>query len=165
MLLLILKFKINKELGMPREIDIFVDFLKKKNLKLTNQREEIINIFFKTNRHLSVEDLYDIVKKKAPHIGQATVFRTLKLLCEAGLAGEVDFGDKKIRYEHEFGHQHHDHLVCVKCNKFIEVIEPKIEKLQDALCKKFSFSPQRHRLEIFGICRECRLRYKKRRND
>ncbi len=140
---------------MQEEFDEFVDFLKRKNLKLTSQREEILRYFLKIDRHLTVEDLYNVVKKKDPNIGQATVFRTLKLLCEAGLAGEVDFGDKKIRYEHKYGHQHHDHLICVKCGKFIEVTQPEIEKLQDKLAKKYDFTPVRHRLEIFGLCREC----------
>lgn len=140
---------------MQEEFDEFVDFLKRKNLKLTSQREEILRYFLKIDRHLTVEDLYNVVKKKDPNIGQATVFRTLKLLCEAGLAGEVDFGDKKIRYEHKYGHQHHDHLICVKCGKFIEVTQLEIEKLQDKLAKKYDFTPVRHRLEIFGLCREC----------
>ena len=141
---------------MQEEFDEFVDFLKRKNLKLTSQREEILRYFLKIDRHLTVEDLYNVVKKKDPNIGQATVFRTLKLLCEAGLAGEVDFGDKKIRYEHKYGHQHHDHLICVKCGKFIEVTQPEIEKLQDKLCKKFNFSPTWHKMEIFGICKRCK---------
>jgi len=103
-----------------------------------------------------VEDLYDIIKKKDPGIGHATVFRTMKLLCEAGLAGEVHLGDKKVRYEHKYGHQHHDHLICVECGKCIEVMDPTIEKLQDGLCKKFKFSPQRHKMEIFGACKRCK---------
>lgn len=141
---------------MHEEFNIFIDFLKEKNLKLTSQREEILRYFLKTDRHLTVEDLYNIVKKKDPNIGQATVFRTLKLLCEAGIAGEVDLGDKKIRYEHRYGHQHHGHLVCIECGKFIEVMHPEIEKLQNGLCKKFGFFPQRHKMEIFGICKQCK---------
>ena len=141
---------------MPEEIDIFISFLKKKNLKLTSQRQEILEIFLKVNKHFSVEDLYEIVRKKNPHIGQATVFRTLKLLCEAGIAGKVDLGDKRIRYEHKYGHKHHDHLICVKCGKFIEVFSPHMEKLQKELCRKFKFLPHKHRTEIFGICKKCR---------
>ena len=141
---------------MQEAVDIFVDFLKKKNLQLTKQREEILRIFLKTDRHLSVEELYNIVKKKDKNIGQATVFRSLKLMCKAGIAGEIDFGDKRLRYEHKYGHEHHDHLVCTKCGKFIEVMNPGIEKLQDKLCKKFNFSPTRHKMEIFGICKSCK---------
>lgn len=141
---------------MTKEISIFVNYLKGKGLKLTEQRQEILSIFLKTDRHLSVEDLYNIVKKKDSNIGQATVFRTLKLLCEADIAKEVDLGDKKIRYEHKYGHKHHDHLVCVKCGRFIEAVDLKIEKLQQALCKRFGFLPSHHKMEIFGICKRCR---------
>ena len=141
---------------MSKELNIFIDFLKKKDLKLTDQRNKILDIFLKIDGHLSAEDLYDIVKKKDPGIGQATVFRTLKLLREADIAKEVDLGDKKVRYEHKYGHQHHDHLVCVKCGRFIEAVDSKIEELQEKLCKRFGFLPQRHKMEIFGVCRQCR---------
>ena len=141
---------------MIKEIGIFVDYLKKKGLKLTDQRQEILNIFLKTDRHLTVEDLYGVVKKKDKNIGQATVFRTLKLLCEADIAKEVDLGDKKVRYEHKYGHKHHDHLVCVECGRFIEAVDPRIEKLQDRLCKRFGFSAQSHKMDIFGICKRCK---------
>jgi Fur family ferric uptake transcriptional regulator len=143
-------------INMEDIFGIFIDFLKKKGLKLTRQREKILNAFLIARRHLSVEELYDIVKKKDPNIGQATVFRTLKLLCEADIAKEVELGGKILRYELKYGHQHHDHLVCIKCGESIEALDPEIEKLQNRLCKKFRFLPKRHRLEIFGICRRCR---------
>ncbi len=141
---------------MDREIQLFTEFLNRKNLKSTQQREEILKCFLRTERHLSAEDLYDIIKNKNLRIGQSTVFRTLKLLCESGIAKEVDIGDKKIRYEHKYGHEHHDHLVCLECGRLIEVLEPKIEELQEILCKKFKFFPQKHKMEIFGICQRCR---------
>ncbi len=140
---------------MSKELGIFIDYLRKKDLKLTEQRKEILNVFLKTERHLSVEDLYNIAKRKDPNIGQATVFRTLKLLQEADIAKEVDLGDGKIRYEHKYGHGHHDHLICVRCGRYIEAVDLKIEKLQDDLCKKHRFLPQRHKMEIFGICKRC----------
>lgn len=140
---------------MAGEIDILIDFLGKKNLKLTNQRREILEAFLDTEKHVTAEDLYNIVKKKDPDIGFATVFRTLKLLGEADIAKEVDFGDRRMRYEHKYGHKHHDHLICVECGKFIEVIDEKIEKLQNELCKRLHFEPVRHKMEIFGRCREC----------
>jgi len=143
---------------MSKELGIFIDYLRKKDLKLTEQRKEILNVFLKTERHLSVEDLYNIAKRKDPNIGQATVFRTLKLLQEADIAKEVDLGDGKIRYEHKYGHEHHDHLICIRCGRFVEAVDPKIEKLQDNLCKRHGFLPQRHKMEIFGICSKCKTR-------
>lgn len=141
---------------MKKELDVFLNFLKTKDLKLTAQREKILEIFLKTERHVTTEELYEIIKKKSPDIGQATVFRTLRLMCQAGIAEEVDLGDKKIRYEHKYGHKHHDHLVCTKCGRFIEVKEPEIESLQNKLCKKNNFLPQKHSMKIFGICHKCR---------
>ena len=102
---------------MTKAIEIFTNFLKEKDLKLTRQRQEILSLFLKSDRHLSVEDLYHVVKKKDKSIGMATVFRTLKLLCEADIAKEVDLGDRRVRYEPKFGHEHHDHLICTKCGK------------------------------------------------
>lgn len=115
-----------------------------------------MNIFLKSERHLDIEDLYQIIRGKRLNIGRATVFRTLKLLSQAGLAQEVNLGDGRVRYEHKFGHEHHDHLVCVRCGRFIEASDVRIEKLQEELCLKLKFKPLSHRLEIFGICRECR---------
>ncbi len=130
--------------------------ISEKNLKLTMQRKEILDIFLRAEKHLSVDDLYDIARKRNPNIGHATVFRTLRLLKDAGIANEVELGDKRIRYEHKYGHKHHDHLICVKCGKFIEVIDENIEKLQNELCKRIGFQPQRHKMEIYGICKKCR---------
>ena len=141
---------------MTKETHIFIGYLKKKGLKLTDQRRIILDVFLKTERHLSVEDLYHIAKKKDPSIGQATVFRTLKLLCEADIAKEVNLGDGKTRYEHKYGREHHDHLVCLKCGRFIEAVDPKIERLQNELCKRHGFIAQRHKTEIFGICNRCK---------
>ncbi len=148
---------------MKKEIKLFIDFLKKKGLKLTPQRERVLTIFLDQEKHLTVEDLYNIIKKKDPSLGQATVFRTLKLLVEAQIAGEVDFGDKKIRYEHKYGHKHHDHIICTECGKCIEAANPKIEELQNKLCEKFSFKVISHRLKIFGICKQCQRKAKGKR--
>ncbi|MFC1514789.1 Fur family transcriptional regulator [Candidatus Omnitrophota bacterium] len=134
---------------------IFEHFLREKDLRLTYQRKKILDIFLKTEKHLSVEDLYDIVKKKDKRIGQTTVFRTLKLLCQAGIAQEVDLGEKMIRYEHKHGHPHHDHLICVRCGACIETVDSRIERLQEELCRKYKFTPQKNRMEIFGLCSRC----------
>ena len=141
---------------MSRESGIFIDYLKRKDLKLTDQRKIILDVFLKTDRHLSVEDLYNIAKKKDQDLGQATVFRTLKLLCEADIAKEVNLGDGKTRYEHKYGHERHYHLICLRCGRFIEAMDSKIERLQDSLCKRHGFLPQRHKMEMFGICKRCR---------
>ncbi len=145
---------------MLEERTILIYFLRQKGLKLTRQREEILEAFLNIEEHLSTEDLYKVAKRKNPSIGHATVFRTLKLLIEAGIAKEVYLGDRRVQFEHAHGHRHHDHLVCQSCSKLIETADSEIERLQDDLCKKFDFTPMSHRLQIFGVCKECRGRGK-----
>ncbi len=143
---------------MRKEIEILEKFISDKGLRYTPQREEILKVFLSVERHLSLDELYKIVRKKNPGIGYVTVYRTMKLLAEAGLCNEVDFGDGISRFEHLYGHEHNDHLVCVKCGKYEEATKPEIEKLQDELAKERRFIPLRHKLQIFGICRKCSKR-------
>ncbi len=141
---------------MKDAYQIFEKYLRQKGLNLTSQRREVLEVFLSSGRHLTVEELYNLAKKENPGIGQATVFRTLKLLADADLARKVVLGDKKTRYEIKYGIEHHDHLVCIECGKFIEAVDPAIEELQKKLCRKFGFSPRKHSLEIFGYCKNCR---------
>ena len=136
--------------------DIFSGYLKKKGLRNTKQRGEILDAFLLSDRHITVDDLYNILKKKDPEIGYATVHRNLKLMCECGLADEIKIGTKKTRYEQKYGHEHHDHLICLKCGRFIEVNDDRIERLQNKLAEANDFTPQRHKLEIYGLCKKCR---------
>ncbi len=138
------------------EKEILTDFLSKKNLRMTSQRDMILNVFLKTEKHLTSEDLYNLVKRKDKSIGQATIYRFLKLLTDAELAREVEFGDGVIRYEHNYGHKHHDHIICVKCNESLEVVEPRIEKLQEELAKKYGYTLKGHKMYLYGICESCR---------
>lgn len=138
----------------PREI--FKAYLIKKGLRNTSQREDILAAFFSAGKHITVDELFDLIKINSPAIGYATVHRNLNLLCECGLADEIKIGRQKARYEPKFGQEHHDHLICLKCGIFIEVTNNKIEKLQDKLAEENDFTPVRHRLEIYGVCKACR---------
>jgi len=140
---------------MTNVTDAFRNFLQEKNQHYTAQRALIFEEFVNAQKHLSVEELYAIVKKKEPSTGQVTVFRTLKLLEDAGIVNSVNFGDKTVRYEMCFEIKHHDHLVCEKCGKVIEVLDKKLEKRKELICKKHNFKPSHHRLEIFGVCEVC----------
>lgn len=140
---------------MRKEIEVLEKFIKEKGLRYTPQREEILKAFLSVEKHLSADELYKIVKKKDPDIGYVTVYRTMKLLEEAGLCNEIDFGDGISRFEHKYEHGHHDHLICVKCGGCTEVMKPRIERLQDELAKERRFIPLKHSLQIFGICDKC----------
>ena len=93
---------------------IFRQYLKEKGMLVSRQREQVLETFMKAKSHLTIDDLYNAVRKKNPKIGLATVYRTMRVICEAGLEREVDFGDGLRRFEHKYQRQHHHHLVCIK---------------------------------------------------
>lgn len=135
---------------------IFRQWIKEKGLKSTSQRDDIAQVFFTTNRHISVEELYAEVRKVNPRVGYATVYRTLKLLKECGLAAERHFADGEARFENIKEEGHHDHLICDRCGKIVEFTHPRLEKLQELIAHKLGFAVSHHKMEIYGICRECR---------
>jgi Fur family ferric uptake transcriptional regulator len=141
---------------MTEEQEVFLAHIQKKGLKRTAQRELILDVFLRTEEHLSSEDLYRLVHKEDSSVGQTTVYRTLKLLAEAGLAREVRFGDGMTHYEHNYKHQHHDHMICSSCGKIIEFFSAELEAIQDAMAAKHKFEVQQHLLRIIGLCAECR---------
>jgi Fur family transcriptional regulator, ferric uptake regulator len=141
-----------------KEKEIFLEHIQKAGLRRTGQRDVILEIFLRTEEHLTSEDLYWLVQKEDPSVGHTTVYRTLKLLTEAGLAREVRFGDNKTYYEHHYNHQHHDHMICTECGKVIEFFSADIEDLQDQMADKFGFRPTHHSLRMWGICEECQAK-------
>lgn len=134
----------------------FARFIEEKGLKSTIQRDEIVNAFFDSGGHVSIEELHHSVQKKNPKIGYTTVYRTLKLLTESGLAHERQFGDGQARYEPVTAEEHHDHLICLKCGTITEFENKKIEKLQDEVAKQHGFEVKNHKLELYGYCIKCR---------
>ena len=144
-----------KKEKFAKEKEIFLEHIQKAGLRRTGQRDLIMDIFLRTEDHLTSEDLYWLVQKEDPTVGHTTVYRTLKLLTEAGLAREVRFGDNKTYYEHHYNHQHHDHMICTQCGKVIEFFSEDIENLQDQMAEKFKFQPTHHSLRMWGICSEC----------
>lgn len=141
---------------MTEEQEVFLKHIQKQGLKRTAQRDLILDVFLRTEAHLSSEDLYRLVQQDDPSIGHTTVYRTLKLLTDAGLAREVRFGDGRAHYEHNYKHQHHDHMICSECGKVIEFFSAELEAIQDAMAAKHRFEITQHLLRIIGICAECR---------
>lgn len=139
----------------------FNQFLQQKGLRRTKQRDELVDVFLRTEKHLSTQDLFDIIRRKNKDVGYATVARTLKLLAESGLCRVVDFGDGVQRFEHKYGHEHHDHLICLECGRFVEIYSKKLEKIQDEVVKKHGYIQEYHKLDIFGLCPRCGKRSKR----
>ncbi len=141
---------------MPsKEQEILESYISQHKLKVTKQRRAVLEAFLGIEDHVSAEDLYRIVSDREPKIGLATVYRTLSLLTESGLASELDFGDGQKRYEHKYLHGHHDHMICTKCGKIIEFHNQMIEKLQEKVASEHEFKMTSHKLDLFGICKDC----------
>lgn len=134
------------------------DYMSRHGLRSTEQRRVVTEMFFASDGHLSIEDLLDKVRVEEPRIGYATVYRTLKLLKECGLAFERHFGDGVSRYEVAWEDEHHDHLICVECEKIIEFEDDAIEALQHAVAAKHGFVLVRHKLELYGVCSDCQAK-------
>jgi Fur family ferric uptake transcriptional regulator len=152
-----MKITFNNGGGMKQQKKkAFREFISRKGLKSTRQRDIILDSFLSSDRHISIEELYLKLRAKNPNIGYATVYRTLKLFAESGIAREIQFGDGQTRYEHAAEGEHHDHLVCTRCGKIIEFENETIELLQQEVAKNHGFMINNHKLELYGFCEKCR---------
>lgn len=135
------------------EYQALAKYLDEHKLKHTRQREAILEAFLEVQGHITSEELHANIRRKSPGIGFTTVYRTMKLLCEAGLAHERHFDDAVTRYE--IRSEHHDHLVCLRCGKIVEFECAMIESAQNDIADRYGFRLLRHRHELYGHCPEC----------
>jgi Fur family ferric uptake transcriptional regulator len=131
-------------------------YLERKGLKTTQQREAIVDAFLRSSGHVALEDLLSSARRKYPRVGLATVYRTVKLLEEAGIAAARHFGPGQTLYEVSEGRAHHDHLICDSCGFITEFENEEIEALQDSAAERLGFNVLRHRHELFGLCEKAR---------
>jgi Fur family ferric uptake transcriptional regulator len=132
------------------------EYLARRGLKQTKQREAILSAFLEEGGHMTSEDLYERVRVRHPEIGAATVYRTLKLLCEAGIADPSHFRAGVTLYEHRAGH--HDHLICVSCGDIVEFECSMIEETQLEIAERYGYRLVNHRHDLYGHCPRCRKR-------
>jgi Fur family transcriptional regulator, ferric uptake regulator len=140
---------------MNEELQVLKEHLMRKRLKRTDQRETILEVFLQSKRHLTVEELHNLVKYRDPSIGLTTIYRTMKLFCECNLARANHFEEGRVRYEQHYKTAHHDHMICNQCGDTIEFVDPQIEKLQEKVARQFGFRMTNHRMEIYGFCEKC----------
>src|SRR5437764_614518 len=131
--------------------EIFYRHLKRVGLKHTEQRDTILRTFLETRDHLSTDELFRLTRKKDTKIGFTTVYRTLKLLAECGLASEVAFHDGVARYEHQYNRRSHHHMVCTRCGSSVEFFSPEVGKLEHVIVRKHYYLTTRHTLQIYGL--------------
>ena len=131
------------------------EYSEEAGLRRSKTRQQILEVFLSNRRHLTAEELHELVREKYPSIGQATVYRALNLFCEAAICRALQFGGEAARYEALLGHEHHDHLVCEKCGRYEEVVSPRIEELQQQLAEDKGYHLKSHRLVLYGVCPRC----------
>jgi Fur family ferric uptake transcriptional regulator len=135
----------------------FKSILKENALKFTAQREAILQVLFTSREHLTPEELHALLKqeKSGSAIGISTVYRTLNLLEEAGLVSSISFGAHGKKFELS-GSDHHDHIICIRCDKIVEFEDEIIEKRQESVAKEAGFELTDHTMQLYGICNECK---------
>jgi Fur family ferric uptake transcriptional regulator len=130
-------------------------YMERKGLRSTAQRRLVSDTFFRARGHLSIDDMLALVRKRDPKVGYATVYRTLKLLVECGLANERQFEDTVTRFEVAHHDSHHDHLICLGCKQIVEFEDRQIERLQETVATRFGFELVSHKHELYGLCEKC----------
>lgn len=133
----------------------FEAFLRGRQLKLTEERRTLLDAILNWDQHFDADQLHMGLKGKGKDISRATVYRTLDLLIQCGLVRKQSFGDQHAHYEAVRHNEHHDHLICLACNRITEFFRPDLESLQDAICEDHRFRPLHHSLQIFGLCSDC----------
>ena len=134
---------------------ILREHLVRLGLKHSAQRDTILRIFLATRDHLSTEELHKLVKRHDPAIGYTTVYRTLKLFTQCGLAAAVEFHDGVARYEHSLNRRSHHHMVCTVCGDSVEFFSPEIEEVERRIAGEFHYAATRHSFQIYGTCEMC----------
>lgn len=142
-----------EELRKARQL--LSEFLRAEGLKQSAKRDTILEVFLHSREHLSTEELHHLVKRRDPSIGYTTVYRTLKLFAQCGLASEVDFRDGVARFEHSFNRRTHHHMVCTTCGNSVEFFAPEVEQVAQRIGTEFHFATARHNFQVFGTCDEC----------
>lgn len=140
-------------------VDALALAIEEKGLRHSRQRDLVARAFFAMGGHVPVDTLVARVRQDDPHISVATVYRTMKLLAELGLALPRDFGDGRARYE-PANHRHgdsHDHLVCTGCGAIAEFESQRVEALQLRLARRHGFEVHRRHVELYGLCARCRI--------
>jgi len=133
----------------------FSEFLASCGLRLTREREAVVDEVASRRGHFDPEELHYALKDRGAKVSRASIYRTIPLLVQAGILGKVENTDMHAHYELVLGREHHDHMLCTSCGKVIEFYSHELERLQDRLCQAEGFKGISHLLEIKGLCSKC----------
>lgn len=133
----------------------FRRFLSDHDLKLTAERRAILREFYDIHEHIEADELTFRLRRAGVRVSRATIYRTLDLLVQAGLARRIRLGKDHAYYEHILGREAHEHMICLGCDRIIEWLDPELTRLVFRNCQEQSFAPARHSLQVFGYCQDC----------
>jgi Fur family ferric uptake transcriptional regulator len=139
-------------------LDRFHRYLRDHHQPVTRQRDRVAQVVFLSDGHLSVDEILRRLREQDETVGTATVYRTLEVLVESGLVRAHDFGEGFKRYEAMLTQMHHEHLICERCGRVVEFQNERLERMLPIIADEHSFQHQRHRVEIYGVCADCRRR-------
>jgi Fur family ferric uptake transcriptional regulator len=140
------------------ELAVFRAFIKKKNLRNTTEREVILQAIMASAEHFDADKLYLQLRQKNHKVSKASIYRTIPLLLECELIQQSFYQDGRIVYEHIFGQGHHCHLRCLECGMVVEYSLEDLQRVEQKLSARYGFAVQGHRLEVYGICPQCRAK-------
>lgn len=146
-------------------VEKFREFLEIRGDKLTDRRRVLVEHVFNTHKHFDADELVRDLHDAGHRVSRATVYRTLRLLVEAGLLRELRLTNRTV-YEHDYGYPSHDHLHCTECNTIVEFRNDAVRQLRESVSLEHGFRPVGHRFIITGVCAACsRARSPRRRLD
>lgn len=139
-------------------VDRFTRYLRDRRLPVTRQRIEVAQSLLRMPDHPSVDRIQRDLAQRGVRVGTATVYRTLDLLVESGLVRQHDFGDGFRRFEAVAERAHHEHLICQRCGRVVEFTNERLERMVEMIADEMQFLHRQHRVEVYGLCTECRRR-------
>ncbi len=138
-----------------QEKEQFRKLFNQENVDRFDDRFNILEVFLTTERHLTVDEISDLLANHGHIYSPAFIIETLKLMCDYGFAQKNQFNNGDVRYEHRHPCHHHDHMICTKCNRIIEFQNDQMEQLQMEIVSRHRFHILQHKMEIYGICEDC----------
>ncbi len=134
--------------------EIFINYLRNNNLKVTVERKKLLDEILKLHNHFDADGLYLKFKNENINISRATIYRTLDLLVECGLLTKIKFSNNINQYEQMWDNTHHSHIICKNSGKVIEFIDERIDKITKEIAKKYKLKDYKHNFKIYGVCEE-----------
>lgn len=137
------------------EKEQFIKLFKQDRIGRFEDRLTVLEVFLQTEHHVTSQEIADLIRENGHDLSYEFVAETIELMCRYGFADRKQFEDGHVRYEHRHLGQHHDHMICTKCHRIIEFENQAIEQLQQQIAGTYGFHVLQHKMELYGICRQC----------